>query len=355
MKKFFCRTSIIIPLMFIYMFRIMNITLSITEIDLYLDPYSTQNLFIGIIMIWLCCSPFRKSCCNGGLTEVLFYLIPIEAILLLIFAQHHFKIAVFMILGLLVLIIRLLLVLQKDTLKKGRTESIRRQNRRTFMRAALWVITAVCAVPCLMALFKYNLRPPTYKPRERLWDTLLAKDDSGEAPDTEDPYENHIELLRHFEQNRWDTRQIEEKITLVQGLVDFEAEKFGIPTTPVTSQKLAPYTLGQYSDETGEMWIDVQVLDTSPPQEILETVCHEFYHHLQYYLTGNIDWENPAMNSSYFAELKSWKENQGNYKQAWVDGFQAYENQSLEASARAYAEEETEKILSYIEESEKTK
>lgn len=108
-------------------------------------------------------------------------------------------------------------------------------------------------------------------------------------------------------------------------------------------------TLGAYDNESNQMWINTEHLASSSPREIVNTICHEVHHAYVDYLVNTLDWDNPAMNSSYFAELRELMDSQKNYKSAWDYGFDAYENQPLEVAAREYASEETARIMTYIE------
>ena len=72
-------------------------------------------------------------------------------------------------------------------------------------------------------------------------------------------------------------------------------------------------------------------------------MCHAW----QDYLVDHINWEMDIFDNPYFDEIRRWKDNQAAYIQPGSD-FSAYETQPVEASARTYAEEETDFILQYI-------
>ena len=135
----------------------------------------------------------------------------------------------------------------------------------------------------------------------------------------------------------------------MQKLVDFESDVLGIPTVPVTSAMIGTATLGAYDNESNQMWINTEHLANSSVQEVINTICHEVHHSYVDYLVSTLDWDNPAMNSAYFAELRELMDSQENYKSAWNYGFAAYENQPLEVAAREYALEESSRIMTYID------
>ena len=96
------------------------------------------------------------------------------------------------------------------------------------------------------------------------------------------------------------------------------------------------------------MWIDIEHLANSPVEECLQTLCHEIYYSAQHYLINNINWDLEVFQSAYFQELRDWKANDEDYQQPYLNGYDAYADQPLEASSRAYSIEETARILSYI-------
>ena len=97
------------------------------------------------------------------------------------------------------------------------------------------------------------------------------------------------------------------------------------------------------------MLINTEHLANSSVSEIINSVAHETHHTYVDYLVNTLDWDNPAMNSAYFTELRELMDSQENYKSAWNYGFDAYENQPLEVAAREYASEETSRIMTYID------
>lgn len=191
---------------------------------------------------------------------------------------------------------------------------------------------------------------PVYEAEQDLWDLPLSEmETKSDSSETNDPYQINTELWQCFEIDKWTQWSISEKITIMQQLVDFESDILGIPTIPVKSGMIGPFTLGAYDNDTNEMWINTEHLANSSAEAAIQTICHEVYHSNQYYLVSTLDWNNPALNSAYFKELRDWMNNQDDYKSAWAYGFSTYENQPLEVTAREYALEETSRIMVYID------
>lgn len=350
MKRVINKASIIFPLSMIYTLQVESITISIPELGIYWSYGTSTFVFISLFVLWVCCSPLRKSCCNGRWSEVLFNLAPIEILSVMIFAQWHFVLSIVLFLAWLVIEITFALYLRNDESRYRYTEKRHQMYKNIFRRCTVLALSVVCAIPCFMAAFVYDFRSPTYQAEEDIWYILFAESEQPEVYESveKDLYLENINLLSYFDAQKWDKLDVNEKITIMQALVDFESERLGIPSIPVTAEILGAFTLGEYSDETKEMWIDVEHLSESPVSECIQTICHETFHSFQHYLVENMDWENDVLQNAYFEELREWKNNQENYISAWSSGFDAYENQPLEVSARNYAEEETERILSYI-------
>lgn len=347
------RGSVLIPLVILYMVLTTYFTISIPEIKLYWNRSITLFYCISIIVGWFSMPSLRKSCCNGHFTELLFNLVPVELISILIFAQWHF---VASILIALVFVSIELLIFRRIRREENRREfSIKRhrQYKTVFCRCSVLVALVVSIIPCIFSVAVYKFRSPSFEAEQEIWNKIFL--DMGESNESnnetaEDLYASSCTLFSCFEKSTWERFDVSERITVMQQLVNFESAQLGIPSIPVVAEKLDPYTLGAYSNETKEMWIDLEHLMESPVDECISTICHEVFHSAQHYLIENIDWNDSLYQSSYFDELRSWRFNSENYKNAEFSGFDAYENQPLEMSARQYAERETEKILSYIHE-----
>lgn len=350
MKRALYKTSIFIPLSMIFCFFIDPITFCICEIDLYLDSMTSIFLIVMITVIWLCCSPFRKTCCNGTWSELLFNLIPIELVLMLNFAQWHF-VAFAVITSILIgTEIALFIRLRKKKHERRVTKKRHWVYKCMFHRSSVLITAIFSTIPCLVSIFIYGLQPPTYQAQKEIENQLFLEitQDQTSIITEDDPYQENMGLWNCFESDKWSRYSISEKITIIQKLVDFESNVLGVPTIPVTSGLIGKFTLGLYKEESNEIWINTEHLAKSSARECIQTICHEIWHSLQYYLINNLDWKNPALQTSYFTELHGWLENQKNYKNAWDSDFHEYEDQPLETSARTYAMEESSKIMSYV-------
>lgn len=349
--KIMSRLSIVAPVLFVVAAFTTPLSLSVPEIGLFLDGANFRLLIVIVTIIWLSCSPLRKSCCNGSFTEILFNFVPIELIMLLSFAQWHFVIAVMVSLVLIIGETVIFVELRKDEHKHRITKRRHRKYQVVFQRVSVIALTVVFCLPCLLTICIHGIKSPEYEAQQEIIEFLFFEND--DSIDTncinENIYDKNNELWSCFEENRWKRASILEKISIIQKLVDFESDVLGVPTIPVTAGMIGALTLGAYDNETNEMWINTEHLADSPIEECIRTVCHETFHSQQYYLVKTIDWDNPAFQTAYFKQLRDWMENAQEYKSAWVYGFSQYENQPLEVTAREYAENETKIIMEKIE------
>ena len=210
----------------------------IPEIGLFMDSPISRFLIIMLIIVWLRYSPFKKSCCNGSITELLFYLVPEELVLFVVFAQWHFKISFILILLLVTGETFLHIFLKNDEFKRKKTKKRHKRYQSAFRRITVLVLTVVCFVPSCMTIFKYRLQTPEDKAEYQTSDQLPEYSFTASREANRDEiYSKNSDLWHCFEEKRWEVLSTDEKITVMQRLVDFEAEVLGIPTIPVYTKK----------------------------------------------------------------------------------------------------------------------
>lgn len=352
MKRIIYKSSIIIPLAMVFYSFIEPFAFCVPEIGLYMETYSSRIMIVMVTVVWLCCSPFRRGTCNGTITELLFNIVPVELVFMLVFAQHHFVIALLITLTVAGGEIALFRALKKDEKKHRFSQKRHRRYQFAFRRCSVLCMAVLCAIPCFLSIFVYGIESPTYKATEELWNQLFSETEAVvEADKPANLYEGKTELWWYLQEKSWDRLTIQKRITVIQELVDFESDVLGIPSIPVTAGMLGALTLGAYNNETNEMWINTDHLANSSIEDVIRTVCHETWHSMQWYLVSTIDWNNPALKTTYFKELQDWANNEEHYKSAWQYGFKEYEDQPLEVTAREYGDKETARIMTYVERS----
>lgn len=307
MKRVLYKLSIIFPLLLIYYSFTESVSFSIPEFGVYLEPYMARFIIIMVAVLWLCCSPYKKNCCNGTWVEVPYNLVPNGIVMMLNLAQWHFTAFVIISLILSLVEVALFMGLRSDEHKHRITKKSHPMYKTIFRRCTVLVITAVCVVPCCLSLFSHGLTSPTYQAEQEIWSLLFSEStETDDAAATNiDVYQENQVLWHCFEADTWKRYSIPEKITVIQRLTDFETELLGIPSITITADMIGAYTLGSYSDETNEIFINTKHLDSSPVEECINTVCHEVRHSMQYQIVTSIDWDSPIFQTPYFDELQS--------------------------------------------------
>lgn len=186
MKQIIYKSSIIIPLAMIFYSFIEPFAFCVPEIGLYMETWSSIVLVVMVTVVWLCCSPFRRGTCNGTITEMLFNIVPVEFVLMLVFAQWHFIIALLITLTVVVGEIALFCVLKKDEQKHIFSRKRHRRYQFVFRRCSVLGMAVFCVIPCLLSIFVYGFESPTYKATEELWNQLFSETEvvaEGDKPD----------------------------------------------------------------------------------------------------------------------------------------------------------------------------
>lgn len=350
MKQKFYKATILLPLSMVFYVLMDPLAFCVPEINLYFDYMYSCFCVVMITVLWLCCSPLRKSCSNGTWTELLFNLIPVEIVSMIVFSERYFWIFMLMLAFLIICEIIIFKEVKRDEHRHKFTNKRHRMYKALFHKLSVLAVTVVCAVPCFLSLFVYGLRPPTYRAEQQFLTQLFAEIGDSLSTDSivNNPYQENVSLWKYFEDGQWKKLSVQKKITVMQCLVEFECNRLGIPSVPVAADMIGEFILGTYDFESNEIWINTEHLAESTAGECIQTICHETYHACQNYLVNTLDWNNPALHTLYFQELRSWQSNQEDYKTVETYGIDAYEKQPLEVAAREYATEETGIIMDYI-------
>lgn len=346
---FIGHVSILFPLFLIFYAQTESVSFSVPELNIFIETNCARHLIAAIVVLWLCCSPYRKSCCDGSWFEMFFNFVPIEIVMMLNLAQQNF--AVFVIVGLIMIAAVFLLVRIKIKENSSRTTDKVHKFDKVFFRRCTVAITAICLIPGSLYLLSHGMRAPTYQPKQDMLE-LYSESGGGEVNDTveanSDIYQKNQELWNYFKEKNWKKYSLQEKVAIMQLLADFETRLLRIPSININAGMIGTYTLGSYNDDTNEIFINAKYLDSVSAEESIGTICHEVRHYMQAQIVKSVDWNNSIFQTPYFDELRSWRDNQENYKSMWVYGAQEYEDQPLETDARSYEKNETAKIMSYV-------
>ena len=156
-------------------------------------------------------------------------------------------------------------------------------------------------------------------------------------------------FLPGFAENVWETASLDSKTELAKQLAAYELAMLGVPDgTDVTVQPLDEDWLGYYSVSSRQIVLSRSVLESGTAQETMDTIAHEAYHAQQAYVVENIAWDDAATQAAYYDQARRWLRN---YQSGYVSGDEdilGYYFQPVEADARAYAKEETERLQELI-------
>ena len=140
-KRALFRATVLFPLGLLFYSFMESVAFCIPEINLFLNTALSRFLIAMTTVIWLCCSPFRKSCCNGTWTEMLFNLVPVEFILMLCFAQWRFTVSIVLTLFLVLCEIVLFYKLRKDECSRKFTKKRHRMYKVIFQRCTVLALS----------------------------------------------------------------------------------------------------------------------------------------------------------------------------------------------------------------------
>lgn len=158
------------------------------------------------------------------------------------------------------------------------------------------------------------------------------------------------EFLFGFAEDAWSAASLDEKAARAEQMVSYELAMLGVPADgmEVSFKEL---------DEIGSAIIALlrsrscstePNCRTVPVWEVIDTIAHETFHAQQAYVVTNIDWDNASTQAAYYDTARRWLRN---YQTGYISGEEdllGYYYQPLEADARAYAKEETERLQELI-------
>ena len=149
----------------------------------------------------------------------------------------------------------------------------------------------------------------------------------------------HMDTLQLLQPETWEKMSVSEKLSALQIIAQLEQCYLGI-SQPLTigADDLGQYGYqGGYVESTHQIILDLNHLSYDPPDEVLDTLCHEIYHHYQHLLTDiYLNADEEAQNLRIFQNIRHYAEEFQNYNDG-KDDFYDYYFQACESDARDYA------------------
>lgn len=298
-----------------------------------------------VVQLFVNANPILKTTKAGIITGTL---ITIEAMLFMLFMQYHFWGSVVFVS--LFYLHSLWLTRKIVNINSKRTEMTDRLFKLCKQRSsaiASFVLCVAMLVPsCIGAYEEYH----KYSLSAEDWSAFVEW--FNEA--SEDSIADEESVILHKDKlsglSEWDSLSLPEKERIIRSVALIEKETLGIDDSVeilVSTEKMSDSTCGYYIDSTKEIFINYKHLNESEMSEVLDTIIHEMHHAFVHYTVETLDFESETIkNSYYYKRAREWKENTENYISASTN-FEDYENQPIEADARAYAEERVAVYLNF--------
>lgn len=277
-------------------------------------------------------------------------ILTIELLLFLLFAQYHLLITgVFVIATILFSSWLTDKILDVNKKKRRVTKRLKKCCVNCSRSLLTYVLCIALMLPAGIGFYEEYYK---YSLSSEEWATFVEwfNEDSDEVEKEEKvviPHEDKIaDLLK------WDELNVAEKERVIRSIALIEKIELGISNDveiTVSTEKMSDYTCGYYIDSSKEIFINYKYLNEGELEEVLQTILHEMHHAFVHYTIENIDYESELVKDNYYyKQAREWKENVDNYISSDSD-FDEYQNQPIEADARAYAEERVAFYLRYVE------
>ena len=326
---------VLIPIFFCALLYRVGSDLYIPALNFYVSHSTLSYGALVWSFMWVNLTAFRVICRKHILSEIAFYVFPAAVPALLIFAQWHFVAALLLLAGAIAACVLIAIRLSPRNPSPARFGIL--------TRCFVSVCAAILLVPTAVSMFGYNLRSPTYSVSQQILASLAEDQASAALSADDDIFSSSGEMLLQFSPEYWDEHTLEEKVFLVQQLVGFECQRFGIPVVSVTAEALDSDVLGSYRHSLNRISVNTAFLDLADPVDVIFTVTHESHHAYAAWICTNTDFSDPVTDSLLFAQVRAWRDNSNNYVSASLD-YDGYLEQPIERDANLWAEEETARI-----------
>lgn len=316
----------------------------LSELDLFISSTTLVTFNLIDTFLWNLLYSFRQDVEQNNWLAGIYYSLPALFILLLVFAQYHFRIAAVILICLFLLIVLFRVVIIRLLLLSGKEKITHAVYVRACRRFSVFCAGILFVIPAFLSVSVYKMERPVYTAEYALLDVMLdyEKDD---LLNRQRWLSGYSEVLAPFQAETWPTLSETEQLDALQTVADLETAYLGIPATHIIGRGNSFTLLGQYDYSTNTIEINLSALNDRQAEDAILIVCHEIYHAYQRFVCSSIDWQTAPVDCAYFAEAKRWHDNFEDY----CSDSAAYYCQPVEESAREYAENAVEIYLSCIE------
>ena len=152
----------------------------------------------------------------------------------------------------------------------------------------------------------------------------------------------NMDAILLLQDQEWEALGTRERLDVMQTVANIEAHYLGLPNElNVGVSNLPEDTLGNYSDATRTISLDLELLAHGSSGEVLDALCHEAYHSYQHRLVDAYRGAGESLGGlRLFGDAAVYAEEFADYEEGASDEtFYAYYTQRCEADARSYAAE----------------
>ena len=318
----------LVPILLVTVYRNEVLWLNLGS-ELYPVSCSVLGIFLnGAFLVWYVnpvYAAYERQAERAWPLKIMFILLPVELVLLLLFAGYH-PVGAILILALILLLNVSLRIALKVWLYRhgsdGRERGIARGYARRFLIFTAFVILLVPA-GAMAGVYRMKAADPSRAEREVSTGGLAH-------------YEEYAGLWPRLDEQYWEKADAKERLDILRELERFTAEELRIPRTKVVEAELDPKVAGCFSPSKLTISIQKDYLREEAAADVMETLFHEVYHRFQWETVNLIDWDSEGSQNSYFDTARAWREEYRDYHKI-EDGFGEYYGQALEEDARDFA------------------
>lgn len=309
----------------------------------YVGSFLVAILVCFLMQLFINRNPMLNNTKTGIVAGAI---LTIELLLVLLFAQYHLLLTGVFVVATIVF----------SSWLTDKILDINKEKRRVTKRLKKWCVNrsrslltyVLCIALILPAGIGFYEEYYKYSLSSEEWAAFVEwfNEDVEKEEKVVIPHEDKItDLLK------WDKLNVAEKERVIRSIALIEKEELGIGNNVeiiVSTEKMSEYTYGYYVNDSKEIFISYKHLNEGQLKDVLQTILHEMHHAFVHYTIENIDYESELVKDNYYyKQAREWKENTTNYISS-SSNYDEYQNQPIEADARAYAEERVEYYMTYI-------
>lgn len=320
--------AFLLPILFMVFCRERLNGLSIPEWNFYLSSNQYMYAAYGVVLLWILL-PLGGLSRGYPVYALLTNLLPVEVVLFpTYFCRERLLASIFLGVGVLGSVCSAAAIYLRQ---RGR--HAKRKAKYAMGRAVVLCMSILLLVPTALA-FRSTVGVQIVK-------------SAGQRMD----WRSEIVENRYFDASVWQTLGVQEKLDVLQKVIDSETLYMGIAPQRVAMRDLSDgqtgIVSGKYMAGGNTLYIDdVHILE-GDARECLDTMLHECRHAYQHSVVDLFDFsESTVATHLFFAQARQWRQEFAqNVASDPYAAYSVYYEQSIETDARAYAAERAAQYL----------